>query len=90
MFRQYTHPLFANNVPHPQAVMDPPLIREYVTSATGTPMQHVVPMSAPIHDMVAELHRSSPFRSCEPPYTAYDPTVPEGTGRALPGTYVHA
>eukprot|EP00974_Lingulodinium_polyedra_P133154 11224551-Lingulodinium_polyedra.AAC.1 len=40
--------------------------------------------------MVTELHRSSPFRSGEPPYVAYDPTVPEGTDRALPGTYVHA
>eukprot|EP00974_Lingulodinium_polyedra_P072493 7015230-Lingulodinium_polyedra.AAC.1 len=65
--------------------MDPPLIREYVTSTTGTPMQHAVPTSAPIHDMVTELHRSSRFRSGEPPYTAYDPTVPEGTERASPG-----
>eukprot|EP00974_Lingulodinium_polyedra_P044109 4233631-Lingulodinium_polyedra.AAC.1 len=65
--------------------MDPPLIREYVTSATGTPMQRVVPMSAPVHDLVTELHRSSPFRASEPPYTAYDPPTPEGTERALPG-----
>eukprot|EP00974_Lingulodinium_polyedra_P038500 3689314-Lingulodinium_polyedra.AAC.1 len=61
--------------------MDPPLIREYITSAVGMPMQHAVPMNAPVHDLVTELNRSSLFRSDEPPYAAYDPTVPEGTER---------
>eukprot|EP00974_Lingulodinium_polyedra_P093426 9050469-Lingulodinium_polyedra.AAC.1 len=86
----YTHTLFANNVPHPQATMDPPLARGYITNALGMPMQHVVPMHAPVHDLAIEMHRSSPFRSDDPPYTAYDPTVPEGEERAPPGTYVHA
>eukprot|EP00974_Lingulodinium_polyedra_P103709 10038630-Lingulodinium_polyedra.AAC.1 len=67
--------------------MDPPLIRENVASVTGTPMQRVVPRSALVRDLVTELHTSSPFRLGEPPYDAYDPTVPEGTERALPGTY---
>eukprot|EP00974_Lingulodinium_polyedra_P123467 11186867-Lingulodinium_polyedra.AAC.1 len=47
-------------------------------------------MIAPVHELVIELHRSSPFRSEAPPHVAYDPTVPDGTERALPGAYVHA
>eukprot|EP00974_Lingulodinium_polyedra_P096561 9361660-Lingulodinium_polyedra.AAC.1 len=42
-------------------------------------MQHVVPMNAPVHDLVTEMRRPSLFRSDDPPRTAYDPTVPEGT-----------
>eukprot|EP00974_Lingulodinium_polyedra_P086071 8335671-Lingulodinium_polyedra.AAC.1 len=64
--------------------MGPPLIREHITSALGRPMQRVVPMNAPVHDLVIEMRRSSPFCSDDPPHTAYDPTVPEGTERALP------
>eukprot|EP00974_Lingulodinium_polyedra_P085724 8301150-Lingulodinium_polyedra.AAC.1 len=56
----------------------------------GIPTQHVVPMNPPVHDLATELHRSSPSRSDDPPHTAYDPTVPEGAERALPGTYVRA
>eukprot|EP00974_Lingulodinium_polyedra_P084212 8154069-Lingulodinium_polyedra.AAC.1 len=66
--------------------MDPPLVREYIISAMGLPMQHVVPINAPVHDLVTELHRSSLFRSGDPPHAAYDPTAPEGAERALPGT----
>eukprot|EP00974_Lingulodinium_polyedra_P037021 3551641-Lingulodinium_polyedra.AAC.1 len=68
--------------------MDPPLARDYImTSALGMPTQHAQPMIAPVHELVTELHRSSPFRSEDPPYVAYDPTVPDGTERAFPGTY---
>eukprot|EP00974_Lingulodinium_polyedra_P037689 3616214-Lingulodinium_polyedra.AAC.1 len=35
------------------------------------------------------MHRSSPFAG-EPPFGAYDPTVPEGAEMALPGTYARA
>eukprot|EP00974_Lingulodinium_polyedra_P096532 9358662-Lingulodinium_polyedra.AAC.1 len=47
-------------------------------------------MLAPVHELVTELHRSSRFRSEDPPYVAYDPTVPDGTERALPGAYARA
>eukprot|EP00974_Lingulodinium_polyedra_P036715 3520310-Lingulodinium_polyedra.AAC.1 len=51
MSRRYTHPLFASNVPRPQVAVGPPSIREYITSAVGMPMQHVVPMNAPARDL---------------------------------------
>ena len=73
----FTHPTFANRTTHSEAPMDPPLVREWMTAATNTPLHAPTTVEPNVQRLMDDLLRAEPFRRGDPeatPAVAYHPS----------------
>ena len=85
-----SHPTFANNITHSEEPMDPPLVREWMSNATNTPLRAPTTVEPNVQRLIDDLRRAEPFRQGDPeatPAVAYNPS-PAADSVPLPPFFV--